>query len=1571
MRFTQLFTLVILFLLLITSSTFSQDCEPTLYEFQNEQYSGDFHIAARPGGGYFLAGQFDNSAAGSGDDIHLICSDAFGNEVWSSTFVWSGDESATAVRALPDGSAVIVGTIEDPAIVNAAREILLLKVDPDGNMAWYRTYGNGGSLEYYGTDVELLPNGGFVVSGYSIWPGWGQGPGDAIMLLAGPNGEEQLWRTRGFELPHEQTDFPEPAQPEIYNVTVLANGDYLFSGITFAPSDVFPFGGYFTAFRTDADLNVLWEVTDLYGFCLTPAGWDAVESESGDLFFAADMRISICFDVNSYTAMVKVSGDGEDVEFFPIDYTAPNGKSILATNDGNLVIGKGTSIMKVRTDGVVLWESPNVGRFGSNEGNVLAPGPNGGYMLSIHQYDAVRLVEFDSLGNNCRAQLGGQVFYDRDNDCEQDPDEILLSNIVVDLNGEEFTNTSAEGFYNFQTEDAGNFVITANSPSELWQLGCPPSGNHSLEVFGPVSSTESLDFGFQATEQCVLLDVDVRLSWARACTNQFLSIQYCNLGTVDISGVYVVLELDSDLSFIDADVPTTIINDELRLLIGDVAIGECGSIKVEVAVACDAELGTQTCSTVQIFPAATCSTVMVDDTDVDCREIRNSYDPNDKLVVAQDTVDCWNTALDELEYTIRFQNTGNDTAFQVVIIDTLSEDLDLSTFRPGPSTHSYDVRVLHDRQVMFSFPNINLLDSTSNLLESQGSVQFSIHPSIDIPDGTIIQNRAGIYFDYNPPIITPYSELEHCAGVPLTLVAVEVNDISDCETQNGQIRIIGSGGEGTYEYSIDGGESWQLDSLFTNVSAGEYSILLRDEMGTTINYDENPATVVELTPTIVSLNPVRPSSCGGNTGRIVMEIESDVAFQYSIDGGMTWLSGTTIFGLEAGTYEVMVANPCGNGETQMVEVPALLPPTLMEVSSVDPDCNEMNGSITITATGEQSLRFSINGGETWSFNNIFNGLGMGSYQPVVSYGPTNCEVPADETVELMAGELLPMDVEVTTTDLTSCNEVNGQIAFAGGLSSTLYSVDGGTSYQANATFDQLPSGTYSLAISNGCGLADTLMSVELFDATPPMISDVLSGGADCQASTGFLQVLAGTGTGLTYSIDAWMTNQESSMFTDLAPGTYTALVRDSVGCEADPFMVEILGTPQPEILDVITGGAECQEATGFLQVAAGSGTALSYSIDGWLTSQTSPEFTGLPPNVYMVQMRGDGTGCEAETYTVGLLGTPRPEFDDWNATTPACGAADGSITLSAIGGDTLSFSIDGGMTIQNSGEFIGLAAGNYSLVVFNEEGCSSNVLGVQLIEPAPPEIQMIDVIQPSCEDTLGAVTILASSEEELTYSISGPDGPWLSDSIFMDLPAGSYEVVVANEQQLCQVAFPDNPIVLEEVVFPVVDSVQTVDATGGSIADGQVEVFASGSDDLQYSIDGGETWQDASTFENLLPGIYSISVAFGDLSCIVEWGEVEVSFTNSIQDLYSLGISELQLFPNPTMGNSFLQLKLTAKQWVQGQLYSPTGQLLTQYQLLYTDNYGQQLDLSALPAGLYYLKIQVDGQVFYRKLIKQ
>ncbi len=132
-----------------------------------------------------------------------------------------------------------------------------------------------------------------------------------------------------------------------------------------------------------------------------------------------------------------------------------------------------------------------------------------------------------------------------------------------------------------------------------------------------------------------------------------------------------------------------------------------------------------------------------------------AYDPNDKLV---NPVYPFNYALtdEDLVYTIRFQNTGNAEAYDVVIKDTLDANLDPSTFRVIASSHDDVLSTTLDanQYLSFNFIDINLPDSTSNFDESQGFVMYKIKANEDVEDGTIITNTAGIYFDFNPPIIT-------------------------------------------------------------------------------------------------------------------------------------------------------------------------------------------------------------------------------------------------------------------------------------------------------------------------------------------------------------------------------------------------------------------------------------------------------------------------------------------------------------------------------------------------------------------------------------------------------------------------------------------------------------------------------------------------------------------------------------------------------------------------------------------------------------------------------------------------
>ncbi len=160
---------------------------------------------------------------------------------------------------------------------------------------------------------------------------------------------------------------------------------------------------------------------------------------------------------------------------------------------------------------------------------------------------------------------------------------------------------------------------------------------------------------------------------------------------------------------------------------------------------------------------------------VDCQETIAAYDPNDKIGYpigfgAAHSIE-QNIALD---YRIRFQNTGTDTAFNIIIIDTISTQLDLNSLEMGASSHAYTWD-LDGRELTMYFKDILLVDSNANEPLSHGFIRYRINQKLDNPIGAIINNQAAIYFDFNPPIFTNITE--HTIGENIAILDVFVDKI--------------------------------------------------------------------------------------------------------------------------------------------------------------------------------------------------------------------------------------------------------------------------------------------------------------------------------------------------------------------------------------------------------------------------------------------------------------------------------------------------------------------------------------------------------------------------------------------------------------------------------------------------------------------------------------------------------------------------------------------------------------------------------------------------------------------------
>jgi uncharacterized repeat protein (TIGR01451 family) len=166
------------------------------------------------------------------------------------------------------------------------------------------------------------------------------------------------------------------------------------------------------------------------------------------------------------------------------------------------------------------------------------------------------------------------------------------------------------------------------------------------------------------------------------------------------------------------------------------------------------------------YPFAT-DTIKANNIDTLIQLVRTSFDPNEKEVnrTAQPLTDTGKALL----YTIRFQNTGTDTAFYVRIADTLSPKLDLTTFNFIDASHQASTEI-RNNIINFIFNPIALADSNHNEPLSHGFVKFSIKPVLPVSLTDTVFNNAAIYFDYNTPVITNNTKSWFYPAAPLPVI---------------------------------------------------------------------------------------------------------------------------------------------------------------------------------------------------------------------------------------------------------------------------------------------------------------------------------------------------------------------------------------------------------------------------------------------------------------------------------------------------------------------------------------------------------------------------------------------------------------------------------------------------------------------------------------------------------------------------------------------------------------------------------------------------------------------------------
>jgi uncharacterized repeat protein (TIGR01451 family) len=355
------------------------------------------------------------------------------------------------------------------------------------------------------------------------------------------------------------------------------------------------------------------------------------------------------------------------------------------------------------------------------------------------------------LGTNC-ADVSGTSWYDVDGDCVQDAGEVGIPNSVLAIEpGGYYAITHADGSYTLNLP-AGNYTL-AQTDGTLVPI-CPATQPVPFTIN---SLPMTIDLANGSTEELDLV-VNTSSGFARPGFDYQLHAQVGN-SSPQVSGpVTVTCTYDPLLTFVSVSpTPTSMVGNTITWDFPAFGSFGAASMHATLNVPVPTPLGTVLSSTFTASNTLT-ETTLANNTAVETRTVTGSYDPNVKEVrtSSQQSTTQYFVDVDQyLDYTIHFQNTGTDTAFTVVVTDTLDAALDMASFQQGASSHTCTVDFLTDRVVRWTFPNILLVDSTTNEPASHGLTRFRIRLHEPVVPGVILANAADIFFDFNPPIRTP------------------------------------------------------------------------------------------------------------------------------------------------------------------------------------------------------------------------------------------------------------------------------------------------------------------------------------------------------------------------------------------------------------------------------------------------------------------------------------------------------------------------------------------------------------------------------------------------------------------------------------------------------------------------------------------------------------------------------------------------------------------------------------------------------------------------------------------------
>ena len=661
-----------------------------------------------------------------------------------------------------------------------------------------------------------------------------------------------------------------------------------------------------------------------------------------------------------------------------------------------------------------------------------------------------------------------------------------------------------------------------------------------------------------------------------------------------------------------------------------------------------------------------------------------------------------------------------------------------------------------------------------------GVVPYFISWDIVIPDSTLIDTvSAGIYIysliDSNNCTITDTIIIEEPAELVLTDSIVDVLCKGDA---TGEIHLEVEGGESPYQYSIDG-TNFQPQAYFDNLSAGSYSIIVKDANDCLLN---SPLYNITEPLTVLSTGLTPPNLlCFGDTGTVVLTVSGGTP-NYSFLWGNA-VTSQNLNGVGAGNYSVLIkdANDCPLQE--MINI--LSPDEIQSNPSpiiTDVDCfGNTTGNINLTIVGgETPYDYLWSNGETAS---SISNLTAGTYDLIVT-DDNNCKY--EESIIVNEPDLL--EATYVPTHVACFGESNGEIdiTVTGGTSSYNYA-------WSNLTIDEdllnILAGTYTLTVTddNNCSTSVSATINEPSDIIYSVSTiDLLCEGED-EGQISISSITGGT-PAYEYSIDGSTYQLSTDAFNNLSAGNYTVDIRDQNGCTKNTLVIldEPIGFSTIVTVQNIDEAGSCNgDASGSISFSiSGNTSPYSYS---WSNGESTSSIFNLTAGTYSLDLY-DANNCSM-IYSY-LITEPDAISLDYSVTPTSCEEKnDGSIATFVTGGTSpITY---GWGTGDATSDIYNLAKGTYSLLIEDANGCSLPLEFIEVnFDGYNGCIEIPSGFTPNNDNAHDEWVIYGLSDfpdvlvkvynrwgQEL-FSSSGYDFPWDGKHNGVDLPTATYYYVI-------------------------------------------------------------------------------------------------------------------------------------------------------------------------------------------------